>query len=98
MAKAISLVVAGETRKHDGTRRWGSTDTLRRKIKNNTLPAEKIGGKWFVDVADLDAVRDAADSDHALTAIRAAAKKAAKAAPPMSVERRKLVASILRGA
>lgn len=98
MADAIALVVAGETRNHDGTRRWGSTETLRRKIKNKTLPAALIGGKYYIERSDLDDLRAQSSSERAYAELKAAARRAAKLAPPISAERCDSILAILRGA
>lgn len=98
MANAIALVVAGETRNPDGTRRWGSTETLRRKIKSKSLPAEMVGGKYFVERADLDDLLAQTTYERAYAELKAAARRAAKLAPPISAERCDGILAILRGA
>lgn len=62
------------------------------------LPHEMHGGKYYVSRADLDAMRGAAASERRFAELQAAAKRAAALAPPISAERRDLIAAILRGA
>lgn len=97
-ADALSLVEASELRDEGGRRRYGSIDTLRRRVKSGVLPHQMHGGKYYVAQADLDALREKAAAERAYSELRAAAKRAASLAPPISRERRELIAAILRGA
>lgn len=94
----LELAQASEIRNRDGGRRYGSVDTLRRRIKSGDLPYEMSNNKYLVKVADLDAMRQASRAERAFAELKAAAEKAAIAAPPISPERRDLIVSILRGA
>ncbi|MFE4834430.1 hypothetical protein ACFRAU_07090 [Arthrobacter sp. NPDC056691] len=97
-SEQLDLARASEIRNLDGDRRYGSIDTLRRRIRSGELSYELDGKKYMVKVADLDAMRQASAAERAFAELKAAAKKAAAAAPPITPERRDLIVSILRGA
>ncbi|MBY6062219.1 helix-turn-helix domain-containing protein [Microbacterium esteraromaticum] len=95
----LTLSEAAEIRDTEtGLRRFGSADTLRRKVKSGALPHEVQQGRCLVSRADLEALVEQKASERAFSDLRAAAKRAAALAPPISPERRELIASILRGA
>ncbi|WP_119697615.1 helix-turn-helix domain-containing protein [Microbacterium halotolerans] len=94
----LTLAEASEIRNPIGHRRYGSIDTLRRKVKSGALPSEMRDGKYYVSRDDLDAMVEKKTSERAYAGLVAAAKRAAKQAPPISAERRELIASILRSA
>jgi len=94
----LSLAEASEIRDAEGRRRYGSIDTLRRKVKSGELPHRMIDGKYLVGRSDLDAWRKSKADERAYAELKAAAQRAAKLAPPISRERRELIAAILRGA
>ncbi|MBT8162618.1 MULTISPECIES: hypothetical protein [Arthrobacter] len=94
----LDLARASEIRTENGERRYGSIDTLRRRVRSGGLPYEITGHKYMVTLADLDTMRQASAAERAYAELQAAARKAAAAAPPISPERRDLIISILRGA
>lgn len=94
----LSLAEASEIRDAEGRRRYGSIDTLRRKVKSGALPHQKVDGKYLIARSDLDVWRKSKADEHAYAELKAAAKRAAMLAPPISRERRELIAAILRGA
>lgn len=94
----LTLSEASEARDARGHRLYGSIDTLRRRVKAGTLPHEMHGGKYYVSPADLEAMRGVSASERNFAELKAAAKRAAALAPPISAERRELIAAILSGA
>lgn len=97
-ADILTLSQAAEVRDADGNRRYGSIDTLRRRIKSGSLRHKMHGGKYVVALTDLEAMRKASAAERAFDELKAAAKRSAAAAPPISAERRDLIIAILRGA
>ncbi|MHA3724152.1 hypothetical protein ACXR2T_09765 [Leucobacter sp. HY1910] len=89
----ITLVRAGEIRDANGRYVYGATKTLRKKIISGELPAEKKRGQWYIKVADLRSTP--ASPDDVLMELRAAAERAAAAAPPLAAEASKMIAGIL---
>lgn len=82
----------------DGNRRYGSIDTLRRRVKSGALPREMSDGRYVVSRSGLDSMRDASAAERAFSELQAAAKRAAAIAPPIAHERHELILAILRGA
>ncbi|PCC26653.1 hypothetical protein CIK75_02205 [Glutamicibacter sp. BW78] len=97
-ADTLTLSQAAEIRDADGNRRYGSIDTLRRRVKSGALPREMSDGRYVVSRSDLDSMRDASAAERAFSELQAAAKRAAAIAPPIAHERRELILAILRGA
>lgn len=97
-ADYLSPSEASEARDAYGNRRYGSIDTLRRRVKSGALPYELSERKYYVSRADLEAMVEQKAAERAYADLKAAAQQAAKLAPPISAERRELIASILSAA
>lgn len=94
----LDLAQASEVRNSDGTRRYGSIDTLRRRVRSGELPYERDGrNKYLVSVEDLNEMRSARKAERDFAELKAVAERVAAAAPPISLERRKMIISILNG-
>lgn len=91
----ITLAGASRIIDADGNYVYGASSTLRKSIKNGTLPAEFRGGEYWIKVADLR--RTAVREGDVLLELRAAAERAAAAAPALSAASAELIASILSG-
>ena len=52
----LDVAEASEIRNSRGERRFGSTDTIRRRIKDGSLPYERVGIKYFVRLSALEAL------------------------------------------
>lgn len=77
---------------------YGSIYTLRRWIKNGSLPAVKIGQKYKVSKTDLESLRHPVDAPRAepIDEIKAWAKRVAETAPPLTAEQAADIVAILR--
>lgn len=93
----LDLARASEVRDPHGRRYYGSVDTLRRRIKDGSLPHTRHGTKYVVRKADLEQLRRANTSAKALADLKAAARRAAATAPPVSAEVMREIAAILQG-
>lgn len=67
-------------------------------MKSGALPYELSERKYYVSRADLEAMVEQKAAERAYADLKAAAQQAAKLAPPISAERRELIASILSAA
>ena len=91
----ITLAAAGRIIDAEGNYVYGASGMLRKHIKAGTLPAELRDGEYWLKVADLrsTAIREV----DVLLELRAAAERAAAAAPALSAASAELIVSILRG-
>lgn len=113
MPKAPSLVVptserlldlyeAAEIRNPDGSRRFGSVFTLRRRVKDGSLPHQLSASnhKYLVRLVDLEQL-ERADSpiaaDSARAELRLAANRVLATSGPLSDDECEHFAALLRG-
>lgn len=73
--------------------------TLRKRIADGTLPAERVGRRIYVDRAHLDAMGDSVvGRPRAAAEIDAAVARVVAAAPRLTAEQRERLAVIIGGA
>jgi len=92
---------ASEIRNERGERRFGSMYTIRRRVKDGTLPYERVGIKYFVRLSALEALeRVKVSPDRATAAIaelEIAANRVLAFSGPLSDEQCDRIAARLRG-
>lgn len=90
--KELDLIAASEVRNADGSRRYQSLQTLRRRVQSGALYSEIRGGKHFVKVSELEAKMAQRPET-----VEEWAHRMASAAPPMTDAQAARVVAILRG-
>lgn len=99
----LDLSQAGEVRRPDGTRRFGSLATLRRAVKNGTLPHELApdGRKYLVRLSSLELLERADRGDDragsALAELELAANRLLAVVGPLSDDQCERIAARLKG-
>jgi len=97
----LDFSAASEIRNDRGERRFGSTYTIRRRVKDGTLPHELVGTKYYVRLSALEALeRVKVSPDRATAAIaelEIAANRVLAFSGPLSDEQCDRIAARLRG-
>lgn len=97
----LDLSEAAEVRDADGIRRFGSSYTIRRRVKDGSLPHTRVGAKYLVRLSDLEALeqtRDATDAAAAaLAELEIAANRLLATRGPLTDEQCERIAARLRG-
>lgn len=100
--RLLDLYEAAEIRNPDGSRRFGSVFTLRRRLKDGSLPHRLSEGnrKYLVTLADLEQL-ELADSpvaaDSARAELRLAANRVLATSGPLTNDECAHFAALLRG-
>ncbi|MEX0158609.1 MULTISPECIES: hypothetical protein [unclassified Microbacterium] len=100
--RLLDLYEAAEIRNPDGSRRFGSVFTLRRRLKDGSLPHQLSEGnrKYLVTLADLEQL-ELADSpvaaDSARAELRLAANRVLATSGPLTNDECAHFAALLRG-
>lgn len=99
--RLLDFAAASELRNDRGERRFGSTYTIRRRVKDGTLPFERVGAKYFVRLSSLEAlerVKTAPDPASAAVAeLEIAANRVLALRGPLTDEQCERIAQRLRG-
>ena len=87
--RRYTLAEAAELRDPAGRRRFGSQDTLRRRIKDGSLQADLVSGMYLVTLSNLQSVTDRharvrARASDPQADLLAAAQRVADSATPIS--------------
>lgn len=97
----LTISEAAEVRDKAGRRRFGSADTIRRRIKNGTIPHRRSGAKYLVPLTALEALervqRSIDPAAAALADLESAAARLAAVSGPLSEQQWRDLASRLKG-
>jgi hypothetical protein len=97
----LDVCEASEIRNERGERRFGSMYTIRRRVKDGTLPHERVGIKYYVRLSALEALERAkVSTDRASSAIaelEIAANRVLAFSGPLSDEQCDRIAARLKG-
>lgn len=96
----LDLWQAAECREADGSRRFGSVHTLRRRVKDGSLPFTLEHGRYRVHLSDLETLESKASSDPTEAAraeLKIAAQRVLATSGPLSDEECERLAATLRG-
>ena len=97
----LDVCEASEIRNERGERRFGSMYTIRRRVKDGTLPHERVGIKYYVRLSALEALeRVKVSTDRATSAIaelEIAANRVLAFSGPLSDEQCDRIAARLKG-
>lgn len=92
---------AAEVRDERGERRFGSMYTIRRRVKDGTLPHERVGTKYYVRLSALEALERVKVSPDRATAALAeleiAANRVLAFSGPLTDEQCDRIAARLKG-
>ena len=92
---------ASELRNERGERRFGSMYTIRRRVKDGTLPHERVGIKYYVRLSALEALeRVKVSTDRATSALaelEIAANRVLAFSGPLSDDQCDRIAARLKG-
>jgi len=98
----LDLAEASELRNERGERRFGSMYTIRRRVKDGSLPYARRGAKYFIRLSALESLESAKGSTDraaaALADLEIAANRAYALSGPLSDEQCDRLAARLRGA
>lgn len=98
----LDLCEAAEIRDSAGRRRFGSMYTIRRRLKDGSLPHERDGGKYLVRLSALEALERIKTAPDPITAafaeLEIAANRLVAKCGPLTDEQCELIAARLRGA
>jgi hypothetical protein len=93
--RSLDLIQASEVKDPSGHRRYGSLYTLRRRVKDGSLPFDMRAGKYYVRPEDLEALVEPVGPS--FESVQAWARRIAAEAPSMTDHQAATIASILRG-
>lgn len=97
----LDFSAASEIRNERGERRFGSIYTIRRRVKDGTLPHERVGIKYFVRLSALEALERVKTSPDRATAaiaeLEVAANRVLAFSGPLSDEQCDRIAARLKG-
>ena len=98
----LDVCEASEIRNQRGERRFGSMYTIRRRVKDGSLPHERVGIKYYVRLSALEAlerVKVSTDrSASAMAELEIAANRVLAFSGPLSDEQCDRIAARLKGA
>lgn len=96
----LDLYEAAEIRDANGSRRFGTVFTIRRRLKDGSLPHQMRGNKYVVRRADLEVLKltDSQDrAEAALAELEIAANRVLATSGPLSDETCERIAARLTG-
>ncbi len=98
----LDICEAAEIRDSTGRRRFGSMYTIRRRLKDGSLPHERDNGKYFLRLSALEGLERTKTAPDPVTAafaeLEIAANRLVAKCGPLTDEQCELIADRLRGA
>lgn len=97
----LDIYEASEIRDSSGERRFGSVHTIRRRVKDGSLPHTRIGSKYYVRRSELEPLAIRKNHDDSPSALMAeldvAVNRILASAGPLSDEQCARIAARLKG-